>query len=252
MPTPNPPSDAAGSLLPQTRWTEWLDPIHQGTPAAATALDQLCRAYWQPIYRYVRWRGHAHHRAEELTQDFISSLLRRESFVRMDRARGRFRSFLLSALRNFLITEHSAREAQKRIPEQALGPVDDAAHQLPAPDDAGDAEFDKEWARATLDRALVRLGQDYRSDKKGPLFADLKPFLSGNDGRLPRPELAARHQLTAGSLDVAILRLRGRYREIILEEIQSTVATPEEASEEFRHLVQVVGATNLLAEPIKP
>jgi hypothetical protein len=96
------------------------------------------------------------------------------------------------------------------------------------------------------------LGQDYRANNKGSLFADLKPFLSGNDGRLPRPELAMRHQLTPSSLDVAILRLRGRYREIVLEEIQSTVATPEEAAEEFRHLVQVIGATNLLSDPPNP
>jgi RNA polymerase sigma-70 factor (ECF subfamily) len=211
------------------------------TTRARTALEQLCRHYWQPLYAYVRRAGYSREEAQDLTQEFFARLLAQNTVARADPARGRFRSFLLASLKHFLVNEWEKAHAQKRGGyAQFLALEFDTAEtqcvQPIAPGDTPDRAYDRQWALALLDVVLARVRKEYTDSGRDALFVGLKDTLTGGRSEIPYRELAAGLDLTEGAVKVAAHRLRQRYRELLREEIANTVAGPEEVEEELRHL----------------
>jgi RNA polymerase sigma-70 factor (ECF subfamily) len=211
------------------------------TTRARAALEQLCRAYWHPLYAYVRRAGQSPEEAQDLTQEFFARLLAQNTVARADPRRGRFRSFLLASLKHFLANEWEKARAQKRGGRvQFLTLQFDTAEtrcvQPAAPGDTPDRAFDCQWALALLDLVLGHLRKEYTDSGRDALFLGLKDTLMGGRTEIPYRELAARLDMSEGAVKVAAHRLRQRYRELLREEIAHTVAGPEEVEEELTHL----------------
>jgi len=215
------------------------------SPHAATALEALCRAYWYPLYAFVRRRGHSPPDAQDLTQEFFSRLLEHNWIAHADRHKGRFRSFLLMAMKRFLSKEWDKVKTLKRggqvrfIPLQ-LDTAETRYTREPADTSTPEQVFEKQWALALLESVLNRLRKDYAQDGKGALFHTLEPCLIGSRESQPYAALAAQLGMTEGAVKVAVCRLRERYRECLKEEISHTVASPAEVDEELHHLFRVL------------
>ena len=210
------------------------------TTRARAALEQLCRHYWQPLYAYVRRVGHPPEEAQDLTQEFFARLLEHNTIARADPARGRFRSFLLGSLKNFLAHEWEKARAQKRGGRVLVIPLEfDTAETRCSPElantDTPDKIFDRQWALS------LRLRADYADCGKDDLFRGLKETLTGGRSEIPYRELGGRLGMSEGAVKTAAHRLRQRYRELLREEIANTLAGPEEAEEELRHLFAALG-----------
>ena len=234
------PSDL-GSSFPTTQWTALLNPIREHRPEAEAALEKLCHAYWGPLYEYARRRGIDHHAAEEVTQEFIVTLLRRDDLAKIRREHGRFRSFLMISLRNFLISRHERATAQKRGGGAELLPFDEEANAGPAEPEPADIEFDRRWAWLLIETALRQLEQEFVAADRREWYADLKGFLSDEHPPISRAALAAKHGTGVNAIDVAIHRLRKRYGEVLRELVTQTVTTPAEVNEELRYLASIIG-----------
>jgi len=211
--------------------------------SARSALEELCRAYWYPLYAFVRARGHSEDEARDLTQSFFARILETRGFSTADPDLGRFRSWLLGAMKNFLANEWHRGRAKKRgggttlLSWDALTP--EARYAL-EPSETRDPAlaFDRHWARETIDRALCRLQSEWEERGKANIFEALRGSLTGEEP--PRSETAARLLVTEGAVKVAVHRLRQRYREIVREEIARTVDDPEDIDLEMRHLVDAL------------
>ncbi len=226
-----------------THWTVVLAAGRHDTARAETALAQLCQTYWYPLYAYVRRRGRSPHDAQDLTQEFFARLLEHNWLARADQAKGRFRTFLLTAMERFLANEWDKVRALKRGGGSQLLSLDAAEALYGAePADARSPEqvFERRWALTLLDAVLQRLEADYRAQGKGELFAMLKPCLVGEREALPYQQLARQLGLTEGALKVTVHRLRQRYRELLRAEIANTVAAADDVDAEMRHLFNVL------------
>jgi RNA polymerase sigma-70 factor (ECF subfamily) len=209
------------------------------------ALEELCRAYWGPLYAYLRRQGRSPHDAQDLTQEFFVRLLHKNYLHAVDREKGRFRTFLLVALRRFLADESDRAHAQKRGGGVACLSLDAEAaeHRYGAePVDTLTPErlYERHWALALLDRTMARLRQEFVASGEAEEFAILKTFLTAEKGAISYTEVAPQLGLTEGALRVAAHRLRRRYRDLVREEIAHTVADPTEIEEEVRHLMAVL------------
>lgn len=229
-----------------TRWTLVLQ-ASQDDPAGRTALADLCETYYQPVFRFLRAEGRSEDTARELTQEFFSRILKSGNLTGPDPSRGRFRSYLLGAVKHFLQDERDKAHRQKRgsghIPEPlpdestaATGPR--IANPIPAPPDT---YFDREWALHILERCITQLDREMEASGKSATFAVLKPWLTGAASQ-PQAEAARLLNLSEGAVKVAIHRLRQRFRELVREEIASTVSGSQEVDEEVRYLVEVLSA----------
>ena len=228
-----------------TRWSVVLAAQGTESPVVARALEQLCGAYWYPLYAQVRRRGHAPAEAEDLTQSFFARFLEKDWLAGVQPARGRFRSFLLAALQHFLSNEGDRARALKRgggIPMISLDArVGEERFGLePATPRTPEQDFDRCWALALLDTVLGRLEREYAAQGKARLFGCLKGTVGGDIAELSGAQLAAELGLSEGAVRVAAHRLRQRYREVLREEIAQTVATPGEIEDELRHLLAAV------------
>jgi RNA polymerase sigma-70 factor (ECF subfamily) len=228
-----------------TQWSVVLRAGRNDTPRAQQALARLCQTYWYPLYAHVRRRGHGAHDAQDLTQEFFARLLARQTLERADPARGRFRTFILTALDRFLADEWDKSQAQKRGGATEILSLDLAAAERrfdlePADTAAPDQAFDRQWALALLETVLNRLEDEYRCDGKANWFGALQPTLTGARESQPYAELAANLGSSEGAVKVAVHRLRKRYRVLLQAEIVETVATPEEAPEEMRYLLRAL------------
>lgn len=208
---------------------------------ARSALETLCRTYWQPIYAFVRRQGHSPHDAQDLTQEFFARLLESQSLADVDRTKGRFRSFLLASLKHFLANEWDKAHAQKRGGGRVLIPIDAQSAETscgvdPADQTTADKIFDRRWALAVLDHALRRLREEHIREGKETLFEQLKVTLTEASRSVRYTEIAARLDMSEGAVKVAVHRLRQRYRELVRAEIADTVATASEVEEEIRAL----------------
>jgi RNA polymerase sigma-70 factor (ECF subfamily) len=230
--------------------TRWSVVLHAGRGGAAAssardALARLCQTYWFPLYAHVRRRGFSPHDAEDLTQDFFARLLTRGTIAQANPARGRFRAFIVTALNHFLADAWDRAHAEKRGGAQERLPLDltDAEGrfaQVADPAAPPDRMFDREWALAVLRQVLAQLESEYAAAGKAPLFALLKPTLTGAREAQPYAELAARLGRNENAVKVAVHRLRQRYRALLQAEIADTVATEEEANAEMRVLLQAL------------
>jgi len=210
---------------------------------ARAALEELCRAYWYPLYAFVRYRGYSSDEAQDLTQAFFVTIVEKGGFASADPERGRFRSYLLGAMKHFLANEWHRAQAKKRgggvtiLDLDALDP--EARYALrPAEADDPDSAFDRAWAQESIARAMDRLRAESEAGGKGELFAVLKGSLVGDEPA--RRETAARLGMSEGAVKVAVHRLRQRYRKLLRAEIAETVADPADVEAEMRHLVDVL------------
>jgi RNA polymerase sigma-70 factor (ECF subfamily) len=237
----------AASSFTTTHWSVVLAAGHSSAPGACEAMETLCRAYWYPLYAYVRRQGHPPEHAQDLTQEFFAHLLEKKCVAQADPARGRFRTFLLSALKHFLVNEWKRAARQKRggggvtlswnvlaaEPRYAAEPLDNLTPEV---------LYERRWAVTLLDRVLDALRQEYVADDKGPLFDQLKGYVWGEQSAAPGAVAAARLGLSEGAVKTAAHRLRLRCRALLRAEIAHTVATPAEVDEELRHLLAVLSA----------
>jgi RNA polymerase sigma factor (sigma-70 family) len=228
--------------------THWSVVLHAGradSPEAAKALEQLCCAYWYPLYAYVRRQGHAASDAQDLTQEFFSRMLEENHLKLADRGRGRFRTFLLTSLKHFLINEWKKANRQKRGSGRERLSLDHEMAEArlvvePAVDQPPDALYDRGWAGILLDRALTALRTEFEQSRKRDLFERLKIFVWGEKSAISYAEMAEQLSMTEGAVKVAVHRLRQRFGELLRAEIAQTVATPVEVEEELRYLVSVI------------
>ncbi|MEO6569789.1 MAG: sigma factor [Opitutaceae bacterium] len=228
-----------------THWSMVLRAGRHDTAGAGEALARLCQIYWYPLYAQVRRRGYSAHDAQDLTQSFFARLLAHDTLARADPQRGRFRSFVLTALKNFLNDEYEKSQAQKRGGGLFPISIDVAAaerqlHAEPADAFAPDKAFDRQWAVVLLEVVLTRLELEYRTAGKANQFAVLKQALTGASSAQPYAKLAVDLGASEGAVKVAVHRLRRRYRELLEAEIAQTVATPEEAAAELRYLFRAL------------
>ncbi len=207
---------------------------------AREALEELCRLYWYPLYAFVRDRGHPSHEAQDLTQAFFVRVFETYGLATADPARGRFRSYLLGAMKHFLANESRRARTRKRgggepvLELDALDPEKRYALE-PAHSEDPDAGFDREWALESTARAMEALRAESEANGKSETFEGLKGSLTGVE--LARGETAETLGMTEGALKVAVHRLRQRYRELLRAEIAKTVADPSDVDDELRYLV---------------
>jgi RNA polymerase sigma-70 factor (ECF subfamily) len=228
-----------------TQWTAVLAAGGTPSPESAAALERLCSAYWYPLYAFVRRSGHSPPDAQDFTQEFFARLLQHNWVAHADRHKGRFRSFLLMALKRFLAKEWDKAKTLKRGGQVRLVPFQLNTAETrytgePADTRTPEQVYEKQWALTLLESVLSRLREDYASDGKGALFHALEPCLIGSRDTQPYAALGAQLGMTEGAARVAVCRLRERYRECLKEEIGHTVASAAEVDEELRHLFRVM------------
>jgi RNA polymerase sigma-70 factor (ECF subfamily) len=215
-------------------------------PHAQEALSRLCQVYWYPLYAFVRRQGHAPPEAQDLTQEFFARLLAKHWLDDVDRAKGKFRSFLLAALKHFLANERARAHRLKRGGGQQLVSLDMASAENryagePADPLTPEKVYERHWALTLLEQTLDRLCREYEAAGKGLLFNQLQGSLTGEKTLAPYAQLARQLAMTEGALKVAVHRLRHRYRELLREEIAQTVTSPAEIDEEIRYLFTTLG-----------
>lgn len=229
-----------------TRWSLIVQARGEG-PLARAALETLCRGYWFPLYAFVRRSGYAQHDAEDLTQAFFSHVLESDFIGRAVPEKGRFRSFLLVSLRNFIAKQHARDSTQKRGGGQRPVDFDEAAAEerltVHGPSTRTPSElFDRDWALTLLEQALDRLDAEQRAMGKAALFARLRPFLRASPERGDYDSLSGELGVAKGTLTVAVHRLQQRYRALVRAEILQTLSHPADLDDEVRHLFSLLGA----------
>jgi RNA polymerase sigma factor (sigma-70 family) len=215
---------------------------------AQAALAELCHTYWAPLYSFVRSRGYTVHDAQDLTQSFFAYLIEHEIYARVDRQKGRFRSFLLASLKNFLGHASDRERTLKRGGGQNFLPLHEAQienaeslFQTHSWTSSEDRVFERSWAAALVTAGLERLAADYKGESKEKLFKELRVFLGGGAGPPPPyAELAVRLGMSESTLRTHVTRLRARYREVLHAEVRRTVATEAQAQEELHVLLRVL------------
>ena len=231
--------------FPTTHWTVVLNAGCNDSAAAATALEKVCRAYWYPLYAFARHRGHDAPTAEDLTQSFFARLFENDGLKSLDRQKGKFRSFLLAGLTNFLNNEWARDHATKRGGGLKIIPWDEAlAEELyrrePSTETTPEQLFERRWAYTLIELVLERLRLEHEVSGKEREFALLSPYLTNeSDGKI-YAEVATKLQTTEGAVKVALHRLRRRFGELLRRQIAHTVASPDQVEEEIRHLFAAI------------
>jgi len=225
-----------------THWSVVLAAGDQGSQEAAEALDKLCTNYWYPLYAHVRRRNHDAESARDLVQGFFAQFLANGSIAAADSNRGRFRTFLLAALDNFLHHAHRDANALKRGGGRQIVSWDaqdaEQRYAREPPDARSPAtEFDRRWALATLETVRSKLRQELALSSKDELFDRLRPHLFDDPGAAPYAQVAAQLKMTPVAVKVTVHRLRRRYGELLREQIAHTLSDPAEADQEIRHLI---------------
>jgi len=229
------------SLFATTHWDLILAAGDPSSSQAAAALEQLCRIYWYPIYAYVRGSGIGPGEAEDLTQDFFARLIEKGYLAAVHQERGRFRWFLLCAVKRFLLNERDRATALKRGGMLRHVPYEgdnaerryrlDAAHA-----DSPDRLFDRAWAAELITAAYRQLEEEYALEGKATLFSRLQALLSGDPLDLTYAELGGTLGMTEGAVKVAVHRARRRYRDLLRERVAGTLHSPADVEEELRSL----------------
>jgi RNA polymerase sigma factor (sigma-70 family) len=236
--------DASASPFAPTRWTLILRASGETTEARA-ALSELCEAYYQPVLRFLCREGRGVDAARELTQEFFVCVLASGGFDHADPERGRFRSYLLGALKHFLADQRKHEQRLKRgggVAVESLdatGPDDDSPG-LQVADTASlppEAFFDREWALAIIGRAMALLEKEFAASGKTDQFDTLKPWLMGEAPSMSQADAARHLGLSEGAVKVAVHRLRKHFRDAVRAEISQTLRDPSLVDEELRHLI---------------
>jgi len=241
-------SGALPQAFPHTRWSVVLAARREPSPASAAALETICRAYWYPLYAYVRRCGQSPHDAQDLTQEFFRLLLEKRWLDSVDREKGRLRAFLITALKRFMTSEWRRASSQRRGGGHLHVQMDtafaesryaaDGNSELPA-----DRAFDHQWAIALHDLTVARLQGEFEAGGKPDEFEKLKECLMAARGGIDYASLAGRLGVSEGAARVAAHRLRKRFREIYREEISHTLSGAEDVEAEVRHLARALAGT---------
>jgi RNA polymerase sigma-70 factor (ECF subfamily) len=216
------------------------------SPHARVALAQLCGTYWKPLYAFIRRSGCSTEESQDLTQEFFARLLEKNYLQTADRERGRFRSFLLGAVKHFLANQRKAARTQKRGGGEPLLSLDfstaEAAYLLePADLETPQRLFDRQWALVLLDQVMRQLESEFAGAGKVDQFAALRPFLSaGEDHAAAYRDVGVKLGLSEAAVKMAMHRLRKRFREALRAEIAQTVVGPEEINDELAELFAVL------------
>ncbi|HEY8748672.1 MAG TPA: sigma-70 family RNA polymerase sigma factor [Tepidisphaeraceae bacterium] len=223
-----------------TRWTVVLA-AGTGSPQANQALAQLCQNYWVPLYAYLRKKGHKPADAEDIVQAFLARLIEKTALAAADPNRGRFRSFLISSLQNFVANRRDRELAHKRggnLKKFSLdfNTAEEAYHREPWTDLTPEKIFDRRWAIDLLNLVLSRLQDEYAKSGKSKLYERLRPALTGDAQGIGYAEIASELQISSDAIKMAVSRMRKRYRELLRQNIADTVASPEDVDDELRHL----------------
>lgn len=233
------------SVFSTTHWSMVMVSVQGDLPAARAALERLCRSYWYPIYAFVRRRGFDQHEAEDLTQAFFAFLLEKESLRKVDRGKGRFRTFLLAALTNFLANEWDKARTLKRGGQRTIISLDETLSEELYRHDAVESLtperlFERRWAGALIEQVLALLKSEYAAGGKAGLFAKLELALTGEVPAGAFAEWAAELAMSEGAVKVALHRLRRRFGDVLRTEIAHTVSSAEEIDDEIRHLFAAI------------
>ncbi|HWN93832.1 MAG TPA: RNA polymerase sigma factor [Methylomirabilota bacterium] len=242
---PRAPDSGEGNGFQSTHWSAVITAADSAAPGASEALDKLCHFYWFPLYAYVRRLGHTPEDSQDLTQEFFRRLLEKKYLRLADRERGRFRSFLLTGLKHFLVDDWRRGQAVRRgggkLPERWDADKAEALYQLEASDQANpERAYERRWAVLVLDRVLERLGDEFRQAGKSQVFEELKSFLWAEGERVSHADLSSRLGVSEGAARVTVHRFRRRYRELLQDEIGKTVAHPGEIEDEIHYLFRAL------------
>jgi len=229
-----------------THWSTLISAGQTNSSHPSVAIEKLCRAYWPPLYSYIRRQGHSPADAQDLTQAFFAKLLEKNFWARADRQKGRFRSFLLTALRQFLADERDRVRTAKRGGGFSFISIDEhtgeelflqgMSHSLNS-----EQQFDRQWAATVLLEARAKLRQECVASGKSGLYDRVSLVDGKNESSLPYAVVAQELGMTVGALKSAVSRLRQRYGQLVREEVARTVSSPGEVEEEIRHLLKVIG-----------
>lgn len=227
-----------------THWSVILEAAQPESPQAVDAFARLYQDYWYPLYAHVRRRGHSPHEAEDLAQGFFVSLLERQRLQGLERGGGRFRSFLLKSLQNFLANEWDRAKARKRGGDfsfASLEEVDAESRYLAdSASESPEAGFDRRWAYSVIEHALRRLEDELRGAGKEKLLEQLRPHLQGDRAGRPYAEIATEWGLSESAVKMSVQRLRQRYAGLLRAEVSRTVGNDGDIESELRHLLEVV------------
>jgi RNA polymerase sigma-70 factor (ECF subfamily) len=230
-----------------THWSVVLSAGQASSSQASESLEKLCHAYWPPLYSYIRRQGHGMEEAQDLTQAFFAKLLKKNFWARADPQKGRFRSFLLTALRQFLADERDRVRTAKRGGGVSFISFDEQASEERFLEGASqnlssEQQFDRHWAATVLEQARTRLRQECVASGKSALY-DRISLVEGKDANpVPHALIAQELGTSVSAIKSAVSRLRARYGELVRQEVAHTVPNPAEIEEEIRHLLSVIGA----------
>lgn len=234
----------SAAVFATTHWSVVLKAGDSRGDEHSRALDALCQSYWYPLYAYIRRLGRSPHDAQDLTQSFFAYLLEKRLLTKADPESGRFRSFLLGSLKNFMANEWRRQNAEKRGASQTISfDARDAEERYavePVDENNPQSLYEQAWAVAVLDQAMSLLEAEYISARKQTLFEQIAPCLQGDRQASTYAELGAQLAMTEGAVKVAVHRLRQRYRELLRASVANTVADPLEVDGELRHLMEVL------------
>jgi RNA polymerase sigma-70 factor (ECF subfamily) len=240
------PSAVAPGIFATTHWSVVLGALDREPGASSQALEKLCQAYWYPLYAYARRLGQSAADAEDLTQGFFAKLLEKDYLKAAARDKGRFRTFLLTALKRFMANEWDRQHARKRGGFSTVVPIDSTSAEEkygcePACDLQPDVLFDRHWALALLEQTMSQLQEEYVASGRAVLFEHLRDCLAQEDVALPYAKIAEHLKSTEAAIKMAMHRFRTRYREVLREQIAQTVTSEAEVEEEVRHLFAAFG-----------
>ena len=229
-----------------THWSVVLEAQGE-SPAAQEALERLCRIYWRPIYSFVRREGAGAEEAQDLTQGFFALLLERRDLRTVRKEKGRLRSYLLSALKHFMVDERRREMAIKRGKGEQLIPLEELRTEErsgmePADPLTAERIYERRWASTLLDRVLSRLEDTYRKRGNATLFDSFNQLLADEPGAPSQADIAAQLGMTENAVSQAFHRFRQSYQSLLREEIANTVATPGDIEDELRYLIAVIRA----------
>ncbi len=245
MPSDRPAADRGPQRFATTRWTLVRTAGRQDTASADRALAELCERYWYPLYAYARRRGHDADDARDVTQSFFAMLLEKGGVGRADPQRGRFRTFLLSSMQNFLAGEWRKQQAAKRGGGTNILSLDFESAEAtytrePATELDPEAIYERKWALSLLERALADLEQQYADLDKREFFIAVRGTVSGAEPSVPYPKLAESVGMSEGALRTAISRLRKRWRTRVRDLVAETVDDESEIQDELQRLISAL------------
>lgn len=226
-------------LFHTTRWS-LISRAGADTATSREAMAALCQIYWQPVYAYIRGRGNSPEKSQDLTQEFFLQLLEKEFLPRANRDKGKFRSFLLRSVQNFLISNWHRETAQKRGGNQPILGLDFAAaegliRKRGVDQESPEIIYQRQWALSVLDRALSQLETEMADEGNNQRFQRLKDFLTG-DTKDSYKEVAERLGMTEGAVRVAVHRIRQRFGSVLRGLVLDTVEDPQDVESELRYL----------------